>query len=69
MVTKLHTETAKELRIWERLQGILTATDHNKELIGRMIRDHKYINAQFLQQLDDNANSVKNIVAEVKARL
>ena len=64
----LHTQTASETRLWERLQNILTATDGNRELVGRMIRDKKYVNANFLQILEDNAHSVLNIVAEIRLR-
>ena len=68
MMTTLHSETTSEARLWERLQNILTATDGNRELVGRMIKDKKYVNAGFLQILEDNANSVINIVAEMRLR-
>lgn len=60
---------SQEIALKVRLRGIISLTKGIKLLAHRMEKDHAYINAQYLQCLDDDAESIKYIVSEIQARV
>lgn len=52
-----------------RLQDIIDYCRVIEKLTQRMKKDDSYINAQYLQCLNDDAGSIKDIVTEIEERV
>ena len=59
---------SQEATLKLRLTDIVELTEGIAELTRRMKKDHSYINAQYLQCLDDDADSIAYIVHEIKTK-
>ena len=59
---------SQEANLKIRLTDIISLTEGIAKLTRRMKKDHAYINAQYLQCLDDDACMIADIVHEIKTR-
>ena len=57
----------QQLRLDERLRGILQSAEDITITVNRMLKNYRYVNAQFLQMLTDNANSIKILTEQTIA--
>lgn len=60
---------SQEIALKIRLEDIVSSAMSIIKLTRRMKKNHSCINAQYLQCLTDDADSVKVLVAEIKIRV